>query len=344
MRKYFLLLLLFLPFTFSFAQEVKTTARRVDSIKFFTDEKPIEMTLTTDMKKLIANKLKMTEQPAVVSIRFPDDTTTFTGHVTIRARGITRKETCYMPPTMIDFRKAGTSSLSSLHKLKLVSACSNSSEDEKLALKEYLVYKMYNFLTDMSFRVRLAHITYQDTKKSYSQYGFLIEDIDALAKRNHCKEIQKIAYAQEGTNRAQMTLVSLFEYMIGNTDWSVPNYHNIKLLQPKHDSTAKPSVVPYDYDYCGFVNAYYAVTNEVVGTDPVTVRVYRGFARSMDELEQAIKIFNDNKENIKNLIMNFEPFSSKYRSETIDYIEQFYKIINNKNQVEQEFIRGARTN
>ncbi|MFI5134131.1 MAG: hypothetical protein ACHQEB_07340 [Chitinophagales bacterium] len=343
MKKYYLLLLVLLTKSFFF---VSAQTPQLDRKKFFTDVKPVEMTLSTDMRKLISDKLKMTEQPGSVTLRLPDSST-FAGEITIRARGITRKETCNMPPTLLNFKTSSPSGLSPLHKLKLVSGCSVTSDDERLALKEYIAYKIYNLLTDMSFRVRLVHITYVDTKgkaKTYTQYGYLIEDVDAMAKRNNCKDLKKTAVAQERTNRQQMTLVSLFEYMIANTDWSVMNFHNVKLLQTKDSIASLPYAVPYDFDYCGLVNAYYAVTSEVIGTQAVTERIYRGFPRRMDELQATISIFNQQKENIKNLIMNFEPLPIKHRKDMMSYIEDFYKIINDKRSVQQAFINDARTN
>ncbi len=340
MRKHILLLLLLLPAGFlnAFAQTAK-----IDSSHFFTDDKTIEMTLATDFRKLIADKLKMGEQPASITLRFPDSSS-FTGDININARGLTRKQTCNMPPLMLNFKTPNSGGLRPLHKLKLVCGCGNSSDDERLALKEYMTYKIYNQLTDMSFRVRLVHITYQDTKgkmKTYSQYGFLIEDVDAMAKRNQCKEVQKIAFNTEGTQRQHMTMVALFEYMIGNTDWSVPNYHNIKLIRSKDTPDGLPYVVPYDFDYCGLVNAYYAVPAEQVDIQNVTERAYRGFSRGLDELQEAIQIFTQKKESIKNLVMSFEPLT-KIRKEMMDYLESFYKIINNKSNVESIFIKGAR--
>lgn len=341
MRKLFLPALI-LPFCFltATAQPPKV----VDSSKFFKDDAPIEMTLSTDMRKLISNKLKMVDQPATVTMRFPDGSS-FNGDASIRARGITRKETCTMPPTLIDFKKGSGTGLCSLHKLKLVSGCSTSAEEERLALKEYLVYRIYNLLTDMSFRVRLVKITYEDTKgkKNYTQYGYLIEDVDALAKRNQCKELEKVAYSQEQTFRNQMTLVCLFQFMIGNADWAVPNYHNMKLLQSKDANKPQPYAVPYDFDYCGFVNAYYALPPEELGNKDVKERVYRGFPRTMEELQECIKVFNDQKQNIKNLVMNFEPIPSKFRGEMMDYVDEFYNIIKDKKSVEKEFIENART-
>jgi hypothetical protein len=204
---------------------------------------------------------------------------------------------------------------------------------------------MYNLLTDMSFRVRLAKITYEDTKgkKSYTQYGYLIEDVDAMAKRNHCKELEKVAYSQDQTVRSQITLVCLFQYMIGNADWAVPNYHNMKLIKSNDATKIQPYAVPYDFDYCGFVNAYYALPPEELGNKDVKERVYRGFPRTMEELQECLKIFNDQKQNIHNLISNFEPIPGKYRGEMWDYIDEFYNIIKDKKSVQREFIDNART-
>src|SRR5215813_7115323 len=116
MRKiFFLALMLSCCFLTTKAQAPKPEPTdKVDSSKFFKDDAPVEMTLSTDIKKLISNKLKMVDQPATVTMRFPDGSS-FTGDVNIRARGITRKETCNMPPTLIDFKKGSETGLSSLH-------------------------------------------------------------------------------------------------------------------------------------------------------------------------------------------------------------------------------------
>ena len=338
MRKHFWLLLLLLPGSFfsTSAQFIK-----IDSVNFFKDDKTIEMTLATDFKRLFADKLKMTPQPATVTFHFPDSSS-FTEDITINARGITRKESCKMPPIMLNFKSPSSDKLK---KIKMVNACESNAEADMLLLKEFLVYKMYNLLTDMSFRVRLLHVTYQDTKdkiKAYSEYGFLIEDVDVMAKRNHCKEVNKTAFRTEDTHRDQMTLVALFEYMVGNTDWSIPNYHNVKLMRTAGETNTPPYVVPYDFDYCGIVNAYYAVPSELLGTQSVTERVYRGFPRTMDELQIALDNFRKQKENTKNLIMNFTPMGTKYRKEMMDYLDEFYKTIENKKDIQMTFIDGAR--
>ncbi|MFI5133571.1 MAG: hypothetical protein ACHQEB_04505 [Chitinophagales bacterium] len=341
MKKHFWLLsLLLLAFSLKTFSQVK----KVDSSSLFKDDRTIQITLASDYKKLLADKLKMTEQPATLTLRLPDSSS-FTGDIGIRARGITRKQSCHMPPLMLNFKTANSGGLSSLHKLKLVVGCGPSADNERLLLKEYLAYKIYNLMTEMSFRVRLVNITYEDTKgkmKAYTQYGFLIEDEGAMAKRNKCKEVKNDGFNTESTQRKQMTLVALFEYLIGNSDWSVPNYHNVKLIRSKDAPESRPYVVPYDFDYSGIVNAYYAVPLEDQENKSVTDREYRGFPRTMDELQETIALFVKQKENIKNLIMNFEPLNSKTRKEVMDYLEDFFKTINDKTDVETIFIKGAR--
>jgi hypothetical protein len=166
--------------------------------------------------------------------------------------------------------------------------------------------------------------------------------VDAMAKRNHYKEWKGGKLHSESTDRAQMTLVAVFQYMIGNTDWAVSNQHNIKIIYSKKDSTARPYVVPYDFDYAGLVNAEYAVPDSQLGTETVLERVYRGFSRTTSELQTAFDLFNGQKEKIYALINNFEPLSSRNKKEMINYLDDFYETINNSRKAEYIFIDDAR--
>ena len=320
------------------------SAKRVDSAAFFSDEQPVEMILSSDLKNLVNKKMTKAEQPATVTLRFPDSTT-IKEDIRINTRGKFRLENCQMPPILVNFKNNSSPRLRPLGKLKLVVGCGATNEDEQLIIKEYLAYKMYNMLTDKSFRVRLVKLHYDDTRgkiKPYAQYGFLLEDVDDMAKRNKCKEIQDIAIQTESTDRKQMTLVALFEYMIGNTDWSVPAFHNIKLIQKQEDPLAIPIAVPYDLNHTGFVNAAYAVPPEELGIESVKDRLYRGFPRSMEELQETIAIFNAKKKDIYDLINNCPWLNKAARKESINYLDGFYKTIDNKNSVRHLFIDNAR--
>ncbi|TMI88827.1 MAG: hypothetical protein E6H08_17435 [Bacteroidetes bacterium] len=232
--------------------------------------------------------------------------------------------------------------------MKLSNGCNTGDESGQLVVKEFLAYKMYNLLTDMSLRVRFMNVSFKDIngkKKPYTQYAFLIEDVDEMAKRNKMVEIEGTPYNTEQTNRDQMTIVTLFEYLIANTDWSVPSYHNIKLIGPKDDKTVRPYTVAYDFDICGFVDPPYATIDEQLQEQISSVRerLNRGFPRTMEELKVAVKLYNDKKEKIIEMIKNNEYLNSKEKSKCVNYIEDFYKIINSDKDLKRVFVDGGRT-
>ena len=79
-------------------------------------------------------------------------------------------------------------------------------------------------------------------------YGILLEEEKQMAKRN--KEIIVERKLVPQTNRVAIFFnMAVFEYLIGNTDWSVKYLHNIKLLAP--DSMGIATTVPYDFDHAG---------------------------------------------------------------------------------------------
>ena len=304
------------------------------------------MDLATDLKKLVSEKKVETYQPATVTCRFPDSSV-ISEPIRLSARGEFRRTECFVPSIKLDFKSESSPRLSPLHKLKLVVGCGARADDERLLLKEFLIYKIYNLLTDKSLRVRLLHINYKDTRekiKSYSQYGFLIEDVDKMAKRNNCYEVDKVVFRTERTDRDQMTLVAIFEYMIGNTDWSVPNYHNIKLVRPMTDSVSLPYTVAHDFDFAGLVDAHYAIPSPELSISSVRERLYRGFPRTMEEIQGTLNIFREKREAIKNLVMNFELLPLRSRKEMMDYLDQFYKTIESSSLVKKIFIDDARNN
>jgi hypothetical protein len=332
--------------TFFAALSLLTTAQsKVDSLKFFTDEAVIDMTLTTDIKKMQSEKGEEVYQAANIVCRFPDSTI-IEEAITVAPRGHFRREFCNIPPIMMNFRNSGSPRLSSLGKLKLVIGCGTNGNDEQLLLKEYLAYKIYNVLEQKSFRVRLVRMNYRDTRnrvKPFSQYAFLLEDDNDMAERNNCIKKPKAQYSTESTDRETMTMVAVFEYMISNGDWSVPNNHNIRLIYDKATPYALPYAVPYDFDHSGFVNASYALPNELLGTETVTERVYRGFPRTMDELQATFAIYRNKKDKILALISGSSLLSSRNKKELVSYIEEFYDTINNKRSVQSIFIDNART-
>jgi hypothetical protein len=189
------------------------------------------------------------------------------------------------------------------------------------------------------------NLTWQDSsgrRKSFSNHAFLIENIKDLAKRNDCEVWKKQYVSQELTNRRQITLISLFQYMIGNTDWNVPAKHNVWLMSDKNGGNDGPFPVPYDFDWSGLVDANYAKPDAKLGTKYVTQRVYRGYRRNVAELNEVFEIFNQKKDLIFAAINGLNLLTPSSKKQLINYMDDFYKTINNPQLARHVFIDKAR--
>jgi hypothetical protein len=318
----------------------------VDRVKFFQDTSMINASLTFNVKKVMAQKDKLGYKfPATFSCKV--DSLTIKDQILIEVRGHFRRGYCYLPPLKLIYKKNPDAAFYKLKMLKLVSACKPTTADDQNLLKEYIIYKIYNLVTDKSFRVRLLNMDYKDstgTKKTITEHAFLVEDIGQLAKRNDCDDWSDKKFGTERTDRRQMAMVAIFEYMIGNTDWSVPVDHNVKIIHSKIDSLSMPYVIPYDFDFSGFVNTSYSTPDEKMGIESVRQRVYRGFPRTMDELNDVLDVFKKQKANIYATINNFSLFTTSSKKEMTGYLDDFYKTINDPSNVKSIFITYARTN
>ena len=347
-RSFFLKNVLFLLITLIFSVASPGQEISFDKKLFFQQDNPVAFRLEADLRHLVNNKDRPNPerqvQPATIVVRLPDSTE-LKEQVEIRPRGDFRREECQMPPIRINFKPA-VSPLKKLGSLKFVWPCENTDYHEQLVLREYLAYRLYNLLSERSFRVRLALVDIADTKdhlRNRSWYGFFIEDVDDLAKRNGCREIDSVWYPSEQTEREQTTLLALFQYMIGNTDWGIPVYHNIKLIQPRNDSFARPYAIPFDFDGSGLVNAPYAIPDQTLGIATVRQRCYRGFSRSYEEIQAALDVFRSRHTDMLALINHCELLTSGNRKDMINYIEEFFQIVASGNQVKNLFVNQARS-
>jgi hypothetical protein len=315
----------------------------VDRVAFFNDTSTIQATLITNLDKIVTNRRKKEyDLPGIFTTTLPDGQKV-QDPVLLKVRGNFRLEYCFVPPIKIKFNYKDSSILHSLKSLDLVSTCKTSPEFEQYLLKEYLIYRIYNLITEKSFHVRLMHLNLQDSagkKKPITIYTFLLEDLKDLAKRNGYKEWGKGNIKSSAIDRQQITIVSIFEYMIGNLDWGLSPNHNVKLIISLKDSVGGLGIIPYDFDYSGFVNANYAVSNDPE-LENVKQRKYIGLSRSLPELDEALSIFRQKKTQIYDMVNHFGLLNSKSRKEIIDYLDEFYEMISHPDQVESNFVQGA---
>lgn len=318
-----------------------TPANSSDEFGLFNSEETLEIVLKTDLKKLIKNKFDDEYQEGeiiLVGKTYP---------VRLRARGNNRRENCSFPPVTLNFKKTKfeDKSFDQLKKLKLVNACKMQKTYEQYILREYMIYRAFNLMTDKSFKVRLLKIDYVDTKekvKTVTRYGFVIEDQYMMAKRLDGLIIKTEGIRDQATNRPHMVMLSIFHFMMGNTDWQIARLHNLKLIRLNKVTESAPYVIPYDFDYTGMVNASYAIPSPILGIETLRERLFWGKCYSEEELKTGIDEFVKNKEAIYELYQNFELLEKSSLKEAINYLDSFYKIIENEKKWKYYFIEKCK--
>ena len=260
--------------------------------------------------------------------------------IKVKTRGHFRlaKENCSYPPLLLNFskKKSTTNSLfESQDKVKLVTPCNS----EKYVVQEYLVYKLFNLVTPKSFNARLVKVTYEDTvksKKTEPLFGILLEEEDQMAGRNSAVLIEKKSVKPERTDRQDFLKMAVFEYLIGNTDWSVQYLQNIKLIAK--DSLSMLSTVAYDFDHAGIVRAPYAKPAEQLQLNSTLSRRYRGYCiPDMTQFNEVFLLFNDLKEKIYSVYTDCPLLEASYVKATVKYLDEFYETINDPKKAKTAF-------
>ncbi len=250
--------------------------------------------------------------------------------ILVKTRGHFRRleDHCINPPLLIKFLKNSQHSSSIFkeqNKLKLVTPC----VEDDYVIREWLVYKLYNILTPKSFKVRLVKLTLYDkgSNKYFStSYGFFIEDAKQLAKRNKMHELEKKLKPQQ-LQSDDFLLMTVFQYLIANTDWSIQYLQNIKLIV--EDSMMLPIAVPYDFDQAGIVNAPYAQPAEELKMSSIRERRYRGYClQDFQSLLPVMEKFKKYKSKIYELYTSCNLLSTRYKKNTIQFLDKFYAILN----------------
>ena len=252
----------------------------------FASDDVIRLTITGPVSSIARSKSQQA-QPGTLTLAATGETIP----VTLSARGLTRRQSdiCRFPPLWVRFPgpPPAQSPFAGQKSLKLVSHCRGSESFQQHVLLEYAAYRMYNALTPASFNVRLAMIDYvdQNGRPVTSRYGFFIEDLDDVARRNGMREAKiPERIPTSALNHRQSALYALFQHMIANHDWSMRAgpagdecCHNSKLIAPARGIAAGAIPVPYDFDFSGLVDAPYATPPNQLRISSVRQRQYRGY-------------------------------------------------------------------
>lgn len=300
--------------------QTKTT--KASFFDYLSKHKLTSVTIEADFSELIQNRDEKIKKDAVLSYENAVGISE-TYPVKIRLRGESRRALCDFPPLKIKFSDAllkmeGFSA--AFDDYKLVTHCMENSE---AVLKEFLAYRLYNELTEFSFRVHLLEVTYIDQTgkmEPVRQYGFLLENYDEMANRLHAQKMSSELLPNTKVPVEDYQRLALFQYMIGNTDWNLYQQHNIKWL--RINNAAIP--VPYDFDSAGLVDASYAKPHPSLPITTVQQRLLQYRGQDWLELEnQRLEIL----EKQTDLIQVFEAFQdlgAKEKQEMLNYLNDFF--------------------
>jgi len=310
--------------------------------RLFEATEPLDLTLKADFGAINKNRgNEKRDQPGVLSyVTAAGDTVAL--DVQLHTRGHFRLARCQYPPLKVVFNREQTPHTTFAHQgsLKLTVQCRGGQGYANYLLEEYLIYRAYNLLTDRSFRVRLARVSYVDVNGKHApemRRAFFVEDDDRMAQRNATHVIDQKGLSQGDVDVEQMGVAVVFQYMIGNTDWAVSALHNIVLTE---DSTGVVYPVPYDFDWSGVISTPYAQPDPRLNLPNVRQRAFRGMCRSPQDLATLFARFNARKDTIYALYrgMAAEGLEAKRISQALDYYDEFFKTINDPGRTRREFI------
>lgn len=198
---------------------------------------------------------------------------------------------------------------------------------EQYLLKEYLAHRLYNEITEVSLGARLVHISYLDPdrpSRKIVNYAFFTEHFASVAERVGYGLNDRGHFNPEDLDLQAADLLALFQFMIGNTDWSIARERNITLLYAP-DGTQVP--LPYDFDMSGLVNAQYAGAARGLPIDEVTQRYYLGYCHpGLDWIALSGHYLN-RKMALQSLVNETPGMDSKSIKSTQRFLQGFFDIL-----------------
>jgi hypothetical protein len=279
----------------------------------------------------------------------PDDTV----HLEVAPRGKSRllSRICNFPGLMLFFPDGAVGTVfEGQGPVPVVTHCRNRDDYEQLAMLEYLAYRTYNVVTELSLRVRLARIEYFDSERDRSvteRSGFFLENYDKLASRNGWERLKVPLIPPFEYEADQRALFEVFQYFLGNTDWSYTYAppgeteccHN---AVPIGNFTGPVFPVPFDFDQAGLVDAPYATADPSLRIRSVRTRVFRGVCGRPEHLNGALEMFEIHRPEIRAIFEEAEFLSDRSRNKAVRYLEEFYRTIADDRRVERELLSRCR--
>ena len=320
----------------------------------FQDDTVLKAVLTAPVAQAYAQRLRD------IRIYYPgqwtyvdNDGQTQRLQVSIRTRGNFRREYCDLPPLQLNFikREVKGTLFAGQNKLKLVAPCKHGDKYQQYVVLEYLAYRVFAIITEQSFRTRLLRLTYVDSDEKlepWTDFTYVIEEEKDMADRLGLERLRLPSIRYRELDHPMTALVQLFQLLIGNNDYSVVKggegnrcCHNIEVLGVK-DADGARIPIPFDFDMSGLVNADYATPPSQVPIEDVRRRYFYGLCQPDDVLNDAIAHMQAKREEIVALLENSAELDTRSKARSLDYVEDFYAIIDSAERTQTEIVGRCR--
>ena len=312
------------------------------------DATPLQLTLSTDLDTLMREGAE--EQAGTLTLKSDEASQTF--QIKVSPRGRSRQQRCRFFPLWLNFKKSereGTL-FAGQNKLKLVTHCNRTDSGKGYVGAEMLVYRLFNLLTDQSFRVRAVEMTYEDADsgRTRAHPAFLIEHKKTLAKRLDATSVDDPNPRIRDLHPEFSNRLAMFQYMVGNTDFSLVQghgpdecCHNAVPFTIAGDERGIVSI-PYDFDATGFVDVPYAAPIPSLGIKRLTQRLFRGYCDHNDLILGEIEHFQDMRSQIEDEIENFKDLPNPNKKKQLRFLEGFYKTIESERAQQKRLYNKCR--
>lgn len=310
----------------------------------FRSEAPLAVTFTANWGRLRGDRTQTSPWRNAMMSYTSADGKALSVPLKVKTHGIWRLKHCMLPPLRLNFSNKETkgSVFHDLQKPKMVSSCKDNDGYEQLLLKEMQLYRVYQVVTPLSHRVRTLRVSYADSatgKVENNRYAFLIEDPDELADRLGGKLTKVKGAGADDFDTDALAVAYMFEYFIGNLDFSFNGVHNAELIVKNDGSSALP--VAYDFDFSGAVNAPYASVDPQFRTKRVIDRLFRGYCTILPAYPAAVALLQSRKDAIYALYHDpvgslLEPGNVR---ESLEYYDHFYDEVKTPHDAEANVLR-----
>lgn len=316
----------------------------------FADRSVLKITLTGPFEQIDDERDKEQEYRGSLSYDVAGDAAELDVKYTVRGNFRLQKSVCSHAQLWLDLDKGEVDDtlFAGQNKLKLALQCRDSDTYAAYIGLEEQIYRMFNLLSPISLRTRLVEVTYRDPEAGMerTQMGFLIQHQKRLAKQLDLDVLDVPNIAIADLDPAQGNLVSLFMFLIANTDYSLiagkPDEDCCHNTKPLVDASGRVYPLPYDFDSTGYVDASYAEVSAGLGQRSIKDRIYRGFCVDDAVMAANLEKLRQQQAAILAIAGDSSLVPERKAKQSVRLLERSFDIFNDERKLKREIMEACR--